>query len=227
MDNSVRLRAGVTELEERPASLEERWILARLSATQGAIEEYLAQFDFAHLVDELYHLTFDDFCDWYLEAIKPRIYGGDADALATAGAALERLLELLHPVMPHVTEEIWSNLPERRSRLIVAAWPAAGDTAEGGALDLVKEAAERFRRSGIPAQLEGEEKRIFDAVVKPERQKANGNVEAERERLRKEVERAERMLGNPGFTDKAPAEVVQAEREKLERYRRELDGLGG
>ena len=219
--------AGVTELDERPASLEERWILARLSATQSAIEENLAGFDFAHLVDELYHLTFDDFCDWYLEAIKPRIYGEDADALATAGAALERLLKLLHPVMPHVTEEIWSNLPGRESRLIVAPWPEARAADEGGALDRVKEAAERFRRSGVLTQLEGEERRIFDAVVKPERHKANGNVEAERDRLRKEVERAQRMLGNPGFTEKAPADVVQAEREKLERYRRELDALGG
>ena len=63
---------------------------------------------------ELYRLTFDDFCDWYAEAIKPRLYAGDADARATALAALERLLKLLHPVMPHVTEEIWSNLPGAR-----------------------------------------------------------------------------------------------------------------
>ena len=79
--------------------------------------------------DELYHLTFDDFCDWYLEAVKARLYDGDADARATATAALERLLKLLHPVMPHVTEEIWSNLPARTTRLIVAPWPEAGDEA--------------------------------------------------------------------------------------------------
>ena len=48
-------------------------------------------------MDELYHLTFDDFCDWYLEAVKARLYDGDADARATATAALERLLKLLHP----------------------------------------------------------------------------------------------------------------------------------
>src|SRR5262249_56935996 len=76
-------QAGVTELEERPSSLEERWILARLSQSQRVIEENLATFDFSHLVQELYRLTFDDFCDWYLEAIKPRLYEGDADALAT------------------------------------------------------------------------------------------------------------------------------------------------
>ena len=63
---------------ERPASLEERWILARLSQTQRARRALLGEFDFAHVTDELYHLTFDDFCDWYLEAVKLRLYDGDA-----------------------------------------------------------------------------------------------------------------------------------------------------
>ena len=219
--------ASLSEIEERPSSLEERWILARLSATQRAVERHLAEFDFAHLVAELYHLTFDDFCDWYLEAIKPRIDAGDADALATAGAALERLLKLLHPVMPHVTEEIWTRLPARESRLIVAAWPVAGDESAADALERVQEAAERFRRSGVTTPLDGDEKRIFDAVVKPERQKVNGNADAERERLRKEIARAEGMLANERFVQNAPADVVAAEREKLERYRRELDAIGG
>ena len=223
------LQAGVTEIDERPSSLEERWILARLSATQRAFEENLDRFDFAHVVDELYHLTFDDFCDWYLEAIKPRIYDGDADALATAGAALERLLKLLHPAMPHVTEEIWSFLPERTSRLIVAPWPQAGSEQGADALERVQDLAAMFRRSGVVPPLEGDEKRIFDAVVKPDRapQRANGNADAERERLRAEIARAEKMLANERFVANAPPEVVAAEREKLERYRRELDAIGG
>jgi len=221
------LQAGVTEVAARPTALEQRWILARLSQTQRAVEEYLDAFDFSHLVAELYHLTFDDFCDWYLEAIKPRIYGGDADALATAAAALERLLKLLHPAMPHVTEEIWTNLPARETRLIVAPWPEAGDDAEAGALLRVKEAGERFRRSGVLTPLEGEQKRIFDAVVKPERQKGNGDASAEVERLRKEIARAEGMLANERFVANAPEHVVAAERDKLERYRRELDVLSG
>jgi valyl-tRNA synthetase len=221
------LQAGVTEIAERPASLEERWILARLSASQRACEGYLADFDFTHLVDELYHLTFDDFCDWYLEAVKERLHAGDADALATAGAALERLLKLLHPAMPHVTEEIWSFLPDRRSRLIVATWPEAGDDAEAGALARVQEYAQVFRRSGVVPRLEGDERRIFEAVVKPDRAKGNGNAEAERERLRKEIARAEGMLANERFVANAPADVVDAERAKLDRYRRELDAIGG
>jgi valyl-tRNA synthetase len=222
------LQAGVTEVAERPSSLEERWILARLSQSQRIVEANLAAFDFSHLVQELYHLTFDDFCDWYLEAIKPRLYEGDADALATAGAALERLLKLLHPAMPHVTEEIWSNLPRRETRLIVAPWPEAGDDAEAGALQDVQEAAERFRRSGVPTPLSGEKERIFAAVVKPERVKADGDsAAAEIDRLRKEVERAEKMLANERFVENAAPDVVEAEREKLAKYRRELDALSG
>jgi valyl-tRNA synthetase len=221
------LSAAGDEVDERPTSVEERWILARLSQSQRRLETYLQEFDFAHLVDELYHLTFDDFCDWYAEAIKPRLYGGDADARATALVALERLLKLLHPAMPHVTEEIWAGLPGRETRLIVAPWPTAGDASEAGALDQVQAAAATFRRSGILVPLEGDEKRIFDVVVKPERQKANGNIEAERERLRAEIARAERMLANDRFVSKAPPEVVEAEREKLARYRRELDAISG
>jgi valyl-tRNA synthetase len=150
------------------------------------------------------------------------------DARATATAALERLLKLLHPAMPHVTEEIWSHLPARATRLIVAPWPEPGDEAGAGALQRVQEAAQVFRRSGVVPQLEGDEKRIFDAVVKPDRapQRSNGNADRERERLRAEIARAERMLANERFVQNAPAEVVDAEREKLARYRRELDAIG-
>jgi valyl-tRNA synthetase len=230
--NAARLIVSAcegAEPAERPASLEERWIIARLSQTQRRLEALLAGFDFAHTMDELYHLTFDDFCDWYLEAAKARLYDGDADARATATAALERLLKLLHPAMPHVTEEIWSFLPGRETRLIVAPWPEAGDDSEAGALERVQEYAQVFRRSGVVPQLADDEKRIFDAVVKPDRapQRENGNVEAERERLRGEVARAETMLANERFVQNAPAEVVAAQREKLERYRRELDAIGG
>jgi valyl-tRNA synthetase len=223
--NASRLviQAGEAAVESRPEVLEERWILARLSRTQRAIEGYLETFDFAHLVDDLYHLTFDDFCDWYLEAIKPRL--GEPSVRGTALAALQRLLKLLHPVLPHVTEEIWSNLPARTSRLIVAPWPEAGDESDAEALRPAQEAAERFRRSGVPTPLEGDLKRIFDAVVRPERVRVNGNVEAERKRLEQEIARAEGKLADERFVQNAPAEVVEAEREKLSRYRRELDAI--
>ena len=60
--------------DERPRDVEERWILARLDAGRAELEDCLARFDFAAAVKLLYRLTFDDFCDWYAEAIKPRLY---------------------------------------------------------------------------------------------------------------------------------------------------------
>jgi valyl-tRNA synthetase len=131
--------------------------------------------------------------------------------------------------MPHVTEEIWSHLPSRDTRLIVSPWPEpdAADAGEADALDRVKEAAQVFRRSGVQVELgSDEERRIFAAVVRPERRQAAGDVEAERTRLVKEIARAEGMLANERFVANAPADVVEAERAKLERYRRELDLLG-
>ena len=214
--------------EPRPQERAERWILARIDAARAEIEDDLARFDFAHTVDRLYHLTFDDFCDWYAEAVKPRLYDGDDDARATALAALERLLRLLHPVMPHVTEEIWSHLPGVEGRLIVARWPEPDDTyaADFDALTRVQEAAGMFRRSGVRVALADDELRIFEAVVRPGKDAGDGDAAAEAERLRKEIARAEGMLANERFVQNAPAAVVDAERDKLERYRRELDALG-
>ena len=132
--------------------------------------------------------------------------------------------------MPHVTEEIWTQLPARERRLIVSPWPEpdASFADDLGALDRVQDAAAIYRRSGVSPRLDGDERRIFEAVVRP-RESTDGvaNREAEMARLRKEVARAEGMLGNERFVSNAPAEVVEGEREKLARYRRELDALGG
>ena len=130
--------------------------------------------------------------------------------------------------MPHVTEEIWSvpalaaDAPDRRA---LAGRGRRSRTPVRSTR--VKAAAERFRRSGVMPSLDGDEERIFNAVVEPERlPQRNGDVEGERERLRGEIARAEAMLANERFVANAPAAVVEAEREKLERYRRELDAIG-
>jgi valyl-tRNA synthetase len=218
------LMAGAVEPEARPSSVEERWILARIDATRAELEADLAGFDFAHAVERLYHLTFDDFCDWYLESIKPRL--AEDDVRATALAALERLLKLLHPVMPHVTEEIWTHLPARESRLIVAPWPEP-QTWEGEfeTIEAAQTAARIYRRSGVRIKLAGDSARIFDAVVRPT-DDGQGDLDAERARVQKEIERAERMLANEKFVANAAPEAVTAEREKLEQYLAERDALG-
>ena len=224
----ILANAGDARSEARPRDVEERWILARLDSARAAIEGHLNEFEFAAAVNRLYRVTFDDFCDWYAESIKPRLYGDD-DARATALAALERLLKLLHPVLAHVTEEIWSNLPDRATRLIVAPWlePDESYAVDVEALTGVQEAAEMFRRSGVRVPLEGDELRIFEAVVRPAKSAGDGNAAAEIARLEQEIKRAEGMLANERFVRNAPAEVVESERDKLARYRRELDALTG
>jgi len=214
---------GAVEADARPSSVEERWILARIDATRAEVEEDLASFDFSHAVDRLYHLTFDDFCDWYLEAIKPRLR--EPDARATAFAALERLLALLHPVMPHVTEEIWAQFHD--ARLIVSPWPQPDDRFgdDLDALAAAQTAARIYRRSGVRIKVAGDAARIFDAVVRPAAD-GQGDVEAELGRVQKEIERSERMLANEKFVANADPGVVAAEREKLEQYRAERDALG-
>jgi valyl-tRNA synthetase len=219
------LLAGAVPAEARPSSVEERWILARIDATRAEVDRDLEAFDFAHMTTRLYHLTFDDFCDWYLESIKPRLE--EEDVRATAFAALERLLKLLHPVLPHVTEEIWTNLPARETRLIVAPWPepAPEFATDLHALDEAQTAARIYRRSGVRIEIGGDALRIFEAVVRPSGD-GQGDVDAERGRLRKEIERSERMLANDKFVANAAPEVVDGERQKLEQYRAELDALG-
>ena len=219
--------AGDEVAEPRPTSLEERWILARLEHARAAVDEAYDRFDFADVARTLYRVTFDDFCDWYAEAAKPRLYETDADAVATALATLERLLKLLHPVMPHVTEEIWTNLPSRDARLIVSPWPKPEPehAAAHEALERVQDAAAIYRRSGVVVALEGDERRVFEAVVRPREGEVDGNRAAEAARVSKEIARAERMLENERFVANAPADVVEAERAKLARYRRELDAL--
>ncbi len=219
------LMAGAVEPEARPSSVEERWILARIDATRAELEADLAAFDFAHAVERLYHLTFDDFCDWYLESIKPRLE--EEDVRATAFAALERLLKLLHPVMPHVTEEIWTNLPARETRLIVAPWP---EPQTWDAASSTRSRARRPRRASTGAAASGSSSagdslRIFEAVVRPTGD-GQGDVEAERARVQKEIERAEKMLANEKFVANAAPEAVDGEREKLAQYLAERDALG-
>ena len=153
-----------------------------------------------------------------------------SDCRATALAALERLLSLLHPLMPHVTEEIWSHLPARGARLDRLA-VARAPTPPTPTRWPRSTACRRPRRCSAAAacrwsSARDEERRIFAAVVRPERRQAGGDVAAERARLAKEIARAEGMLANDRFVANAPAAVVDGERAKLERYRRELELLG-
>jgi valyl-tRNA synthetase len=123
----ILLNAAEVEPAPRTARIEDRWLLSRLERTIASVSEKLEAFDFAHAVQECYSFVYSDLCDWYLEIVKPRLYEAEEDVSATLLYALERVLALLHPTMPFVTEEIWSFHPARDGHLVVHAFPTADE----------------------------------------------------------------------------------------------------
>ncbi|MFK7959190.1 MAG: valine--tRNA ligase [Phycisphaerales bacterium] len=127
---------GTFRVADRP--LVDRWILARLHATVRAVESATADYQFAGYAEAMYDFIWRDFCDWYLEAIKPTV-GSDPDQQQVLLTVMNTMLRLLHPVCPFVTETLWSavqsagaagivGLDAPESELLaVAAWPAPAD----------------------------------------------------------------------------------------------------
>jgi valyl-tRNA synthetase len=108
---------------ERQEHLEDRWILSRLSAASVAVTEGIEGFAYQDSINAAYAFAWNEFCDWYLETIKERLRAGDAAAQDVAYYCLDNLLRLLHPMMPFVTEELWSRLPGTRDYVMRAEWP--------------------------------------------------------------------------------------------------------
>jgi valyl-tRNA synthetase len=103
----------------------DRWILSRLAFTAREVDAHLHDFEFAKACDVLFHFTWDEFCDWYVELAKLPLERGGAEAAATRtvlGHVLDALLRLWHPVIPFVTDELWRTLTGGES-VVVAPWP--------------------------------------------------------------------------------------------------------
>jgi valyl-tRNA synthetase len=96
------------------------WLAAEVQKTVAALDLALADLRFDEAANTVYHFVWDRFCDWYLELIKGQI---DDETKAVAGWALDRILVMLHPFMPFVTEELWHALAARDHDLIVGEWP--------------------------------------------------------------------------------------------------------
>jgi valyl-tRNA synthetase len=266
----------------------DRWILDRVDALVSEVDSQFDEYQFGRLCDALYHFTWDEFCDWYLELAKVQLAAGDERAASTRavlGHVLDILLRLLHPIVPFVTEVLWKSLTGKES-LMIAEWPSARggepDTGAATRIDGVQRLVTEIRRfradqgvkSGqrVPARLSGVDSAGLAAhgsavatLARLERP-ADGftasttlevglpdgtitieldlsgtvDLEAERRRLtkdlavaEKELAQTEAKLGNPQFTDKAPAEVVAKIKARhavaaaeIERIRTRLDALG-
>src|SRR3954463_1609678 len=127
----LRVRDGVTvpSLAPEPKTVEDRWILSRLQAAEQEIAEAISGFEFHRATRSLYGFVYGELCDWYLEMLKPRLYDDDnADTAAFALFVLAETLALAHPVIPFVTEEIWSYLPGPQDLLLGHRWPEPDET---------------------------------------------------------------------------------------------------
>ena len=113
-----------------PLPLADAWILSRIETVRREVEENIVQFHFDRAAGALYHFVWHEFCDWYLELIKPVLYEGDQAAKSRTQAVLQHalsvILRLMHPIMPFVTEEIWQKLPAVEGSIMMSAFPAPG-----------------------------------------------------------------------------------------------------
>jgi valyl-tRNA synthetase len=108
----VLLNAASAEAKPATELIEDRWIVSRLQRVIESTTQQIDGYDFAHAALGLYDFFWSELCDWYLEIVKPRLYDGDLDAASTLLWVFEQTLALIHPVMPFVTEEIYSYLRE-------------------------------------------------------------------------------------------------------------------
>jgi len=161
--------ADPRQFKQMELSLPSRWILSRFEEKTAEIERLLSQFGLAQATTELYHLVWDDFCDWYIELAKPMVQSEDALLKVQTQKVLffvcERMLRLLHPFMPFMTEEIWQifkskaagseNWPES---IMLAAWPhdekkAFHDEAAQKAIGLLQDAVSGIRDLRVRFQI--------------------------------------------------------------------------
>jgi valyl-tRNA synthetase len=261
--NAARLVGGAPGAggaDAGPGALEDRWILSRLQEAKAEVAAAVEGFEFHRAALALYDFVFTELCDWYLELVKPRLYAGEAAPFARR--VLAETLALAHPVIPFVTESLWSRLSDEL--LMAAPYPDPDDAlrdpgaeAEVGRLIEVVTALRGWRDSvgaapsaAVRARLDGFEATRDQiarlgrlewaegepvAVVGPvsilpsdavDLEAAAQRLDKRRGQLRADIERAERKLANQGFVAKAPAEVVEGEREKLGRLQAELAELG-
>jgi len=146
----VKEEFDLAELEE-----EDKWILSRLNDVIKNVTENLEKYELGLAAQKIYDFIWDDYCDWYIEMVKSRLYGEDAKSKAIAQRVLLYVLKdinkLLHPFMPFITEEIWQYLPNTDMALIISQWPKYDERLEfkeaERAIEFVKSSIKAIRNA--------------------------------------------------------------------------------
>ena len=269
--------------DEGDLAIEDKWILTKLKKTAVAVSQNLDRFEIGIALSILYDFVWDVYCDWYIELAKPSMNAENSkrseNTQNVLAYVLREILTMLHPFMPFITEEIYTNLPDADETIMLRRFTEADDIPsfpeEEGAMERVIDAirAIRARRAemNVPPSRKAKVTIVtnypeaFGEAVYPffERLASAQSVElcdsysddtavriitdsaaiympladiidfeAEKKRLGTELEkvngeiaRLEGKLSNESFTSRAPAAVVDAEREKLARYIEKKNGI--
>ena len=272
----VMMNVGEGEVQppdEAKLDIADQWILAKLNEAIRECTDNIEKYDLGLAAQKIYDFSWNEFCDWYIEMAKPRLYGEDEavkeSTVSVLVYVLKNTLKLLHPFMPFITEEIYTNLPGAEETVMLGPWPEI--VFEGGAeqaemmnsvMDMIRSIRNVRTEMGVPPSVKAKitvltrhggaiaacaeylKKLAYASEVEVITDKAKIpansvsavcavgeafmplaeliDVEKEIARLKKEAEknegeikRAEGKLGNKGFTEKAPAKVVEEERTKF------------
>lgn len=275
LDEDSDNKFDIDKLEE-----EDKWILSRLNQVVEEVTKNLDRYEIGMAAQRIYDFTWEDYCDWYIEMVKSRLYGQEGDSKKTAQQVLLYVLEninkLLHPFMPFITEEIWQHLPQENEALILSSWPKYREDLKfqnaEESIEYVKTAIKAIRNARAEMNIAPsrkaqlifltEDEKIRTILEKSERyfinlasaeellitdkeqgeedefiavaldraqallpladlidfEKEIERLEKEKEKLQGELRRLQGKLSNEGFVSKAPAKIVEEEREKLSKY---------
>lgn len=143
----------VTTVSLDSLTMADRWILSKVNTLTKDVTENLDKYELGIALQKVYDFIWEEFCDWYIEMVKPRLYNEDdttkAAAIWTLRTVLIQALKLLHPFMPFLTEEIFCNLQEEEETIMVSQWPRYRDewdySVEETSTETIKEAVRAIR----------------------------------------------------------------------------------
>ena len=268
-------------------TIEDKWILSRLNNVAGEVNKNIEKFEYGLALQKIYDFIWDEFCDWYIEMVKSRLYDAKSEARLEALYILNKVLgdslKLLHPFMPFITEEIYSYLYHDDESIMIGKYPEYTDeidfkveeekiNAVRGAIKTIRnrrnqmnvpvsrkasiviitknnelrdtflECSKHFEKMALAQDLKVlEESNVIDKdwvvdVVEGAKifmplkdlidfEKELARLEKEKKELENELKRSKGKLANKGFTQKAPANVVEEEKEKAKKYQEMYDNV--
>ena len=152
-------KADFTNVKLSDLTIADRWILSKVNTLAKEMTDNMEKFELGIAVSKVYDFIWEEFCDWYIEMVKPRLYNDEdetkAAALWTLKTVLIQALKLLHPYMPFITEEIFCNIQDEEESIMISKWPEYTDEwnfeADEAAVDTIKAAVRAIRnlRTGM------------------------------------------------------------------------------